>query len=167
MTAAERDVCHICAARLHGQRPVAAFGLVLGSIAMVALLGMLLLLLLNARVSSRLAVGWSGLQVAAAGALAVVCLLALFERVLAARLSVDERLFEQLGAERIDSLQTMDKALLQLQLVPQAKASRSLDERVTGTMALLRYHSTIVLAQGLAMFTAAFCLARLARLAWP
>jgi hypothetical protein len=161
MTAAERDVCHICAARLHGQRPVAAFGLALGSIAMVALLGMLLL---SARMGSHLGVGWPGLQSAAAGAWAVVCLLGLFERVLATRLSIDERLFEQLGAERIDGLQAMDKALLQLQLIPQAKASRSLDERVAGTMALLRHHSTVVLAQGLAMFTAALCLARLA---WP
>jgi hypothetical protein len=161
MTAAERDVCHICAARLHGQRPVAAFGLALGGIAMLTLLGMLLL---SARVSFHLAVGWSGLQLAAAGTLALVCLLGLFERVLAARLAVDERLFEQLGAERIDGLQAMDIALLQLQLIPQAKASRILDERVTGTMALLRYHGTVVLAQGLTMFTAALCLARLA---WP
>ncbi len=159
MTAAERNACLVCAARLYGQRPVAAFGLSLGGIAMLLLLG---ILLLGARVESHFGANWPGLLLVTTGAWAVVCLLSVFERVLAARLSVDERLFEQLGAEQLDGLRAMDEALLQLQLIPQVKASRSLNERVAGTMTLLRCHSTVVLAQGLVMFAAALCLARLA-----
>lgn len=141
-----------CAARLAGQRPLAAFGLLLSAGAWTGL-GL-----------------WSmghALHPVAAAALASAALSGLVERYLAVRLAIDAQLFAalagtQAGAASID-LAALDEALGTLRMVTgqkQAQTQKSvrvLAARAEGAMRLVRWHTDAVALQ--ALLLAAACIA--------
>jgi hypothetical protein len=120
----------VCAARLHGQGALAQLSLVFTGIAFLALF---------------LTRGWaSGAAFACLGA---AVLAGLVERYLAVRLVIDARLFDDLARGSMPSLDALDQALSQLQLVPADKAGRSLALRTEGAMRLVRWHTRAAGAQ--------------------
>ena len=141
-----------CAARLAGQRPLAAFGLLLSAGAWAGL-GL-----------------WSmghALHPVAAAALAGAALAGLVERYLSVRLAIDAQLFAalagtQAGAASID-LAALDEALSTLRMVPAQKqaqtqkSARALAARAEGAMRLVRWHTDAVALQ--ALLLAAACIA--------
>lgn len=132
--------CQACAARLHGQRDVGAFALLISGLAMAAL-----------------ALGLSGfwrLGVPASAALATALTAGLVERYLAVRLALDAHLFDALARGRIADLATLDEALAALSLAPPEKAGRALAQRTSGALRLARWHTGVVVLQCAALLLA-------------
>lgn len=81
---------------------------------------------------------------------ALVLLSGLMERYVAFRLSLDERLFQQLGHGQMPQLQALDTALAHLGLRKPAAAVRSLADRLRGARQLVHRHVVLVLLQTVA-----------------
>jgi hypothetical protein len=142
-----------CAARLAGQRPLAAFGLLLSAGAWAGL--------------GLWSMGHALHPVAAAALAAGAALAGLVERYLAVRVAIDAQLFAalagtQAGAASID-LAALDEALSTLRMVPAQKqaqtqkSARALAARAEGAMRLVRWHTDAVALQ--ALLLAAACIA--------
>jgi hypothetical protein len=82
--------------------------------------------------------GWPMLPVLAAG---------LAEGFLAARVGFDAALFRELGRGTLPGPAAMDGALLELGLIPAAKAGRPLAPRMAGARRLLRWQALAAAAQ--------------------
>lgn len=92
-------------------------------------------------------VAWSAPSDMAVGLWWVVLLCGLVERYFAFRLTLDERLFYQLGHGSIPSLQILDTSLTQLGLCKSTLSERPWCDRLRGTRGLLRQHIFLVLMQ--------------------
>jgi hypothetical protein len=78
------------------------------------------------------------------------------------RVTIDRRLFAALvhatvTSNEADGLDALDRALLQLGWIDQAKAGRSLDARVRGVTGLLRQSVGLAMLQLLIVAAAAWC----------
>lgn len=129
-----------CAARLAGQRPLAAFGLLLSALAWVGL--------------GLWSAGHTGLHPVAAVALAGTAGAGLVERYLAVRLAIDAQLFGTLARDAAADLAALDAALSALRLAPAHKAGRGMSARAEGAMRLVRWHTDAVALQALLLAVA-------------
>lgn len=132
-----------CAARLAGQRALAAFGLLLSACAWVGL--------------GLWSVGNAAVGAVAAVTLAGAALAGLVERYLAVRLMIDAQLFGNLSQTATADLAALDEALGTLRMAPADKAGRALAARAEGAMRLVRWHTDAVALQ--ALLLAAACIA--------
>lgn len=101
-------------------------------------------------------VAWSAPSDMAASLWWVVLLCGLVERYFAFRLTLDERLFHQLGHGSIPSLQVLDTSLIQLGLRKSTLSERPWRDRLRGTRSLLRQHVFLVLLQTAAALASLF-----------
>lgn len=138
-----RALAGTCAARLAGQRPLAAFGLLLSALAWVGL--------------GLWSVGHTPQHPVTAVALAVAAWAGLVERYLAVRLAIDAQLFGTLARDTAADLAALDAALSALRLAPAHKAGRTLSARAEGALRLVRWHTDAVALQ--ALLVAAACIA--------
>jgi hypothetical protein len=132
-----------CAARLAGQRPLVAFGLLLSACAWVGL--------------GLWSIGSAAIHPVAVLALAAAALAGMAERYLAVRLNIDAQLFGTLSKADTADLAALDEALGALRMVPVGKAGRALAARAEGAMRLVRWHTDAVALQ--ALLLAAACIA--------
>lgn len=101
-------------------------------------------------------VAWPPSSLAVAGLWALVLLCGLMERYFAFRLSLDERLFHQLGHGHLPSLQALDTSLARLGLRQSALPERPWSDRLRGTRHLLQRHLALVLLQTAAALASLF-----------
>ncbi len=101
-------------------------------------------------------VAWASPTVAVGGLWALVLLCGLMERYFAFRLSLDERLFHQLGHGHMHSLHALDTALTRLGLRQSALPERPWSDRLRGTRHLLQRHLALVLLQTAAALASLF-----------
>jgi len=97
-------------------------------------------------------VAWPPSSLAVVGLWALVLLCGLIERYFAFRLTLDERLFHQLGHGHMPGLQALDTALAHLGLRKEPvsqhpTAERPMSDRLRGTRQLLHRHLVLVLLQ--------------------
>jgi hypothetical protein len=85
-----------------------------------------------------------------------VALLGLGEIYLAIRVGFDAALFRQLASSRNGfDLGRLDRTLARLELLPEAKAGRAMDERIAGARGLLRWQGLLLAAQAVLILTGA------------
>lgn len=101
-------------------------------------------------------VAWRPSSLAVAGLWALVLLCGLVERYFAFRLTLDERLFHQLGHGQMSSLHALDTALTRLRLRQSALSERPWSDRVRGARHLLQRHVALVLLQTAAAMASLF-----------
>lgn len=101
-------------------------------------------------------VAWPPSSLAVAGLWALVLLCGLVERYFAFRLTLDERLFHQLGHGQMSSLQALDTSLARLGLRQSVLPERPWSDRLRGTRHLLQRHLALVLLQTAAALAALF-----------
>jgi hypothetical protein len=88
--------------------------------------------------------------------LVAVALLGLGEIYLAIRVGFDAALFRHLASDRNGfDLERLDRALAQLELVPEAKAERGIDERIAGARRLFGWQGLILTAQAVLILAGA------------
>lgn len=93
---------------------------------------------------------------AAAGLWGAVLLCGLMERYFAFRLTLDERLFHQLGHGHMPGLHALDTSLAHLGLRKNASPERPWSDRLRGARNLLQWHLALVLLQTAAALASLF-----------
>ena len=131
MNSTQRQLCVGLAAGLEALRAVSALGLALTATGLVLI-----------------ALRWPAAGSApAALAAASVLMLGLLERLWAARIAFDARLFAALANGQLTDLTALDECLSGLGLRPNTSPARDLGSRIAGTRGLVRQHLAIVIAQ--------------------